>query len=279
MFKPDPIQTACWRVLNPLMPDGLPLYHANQGDTETGDYASLAVTTRQRQGQDTRVEIDAVGVQMYRGQRGGTITLQIISDDCNAIADTIINSLQMESASGLFRQHGVVMHSANVITFDPIELEGGQYMQLAVIDMQWRAQVQYYDEVGRIEYVVAKYNIKTDGGKDQHGGFAVALDGGDLPDGKVMLVQWGPVPKQLKVGDVIEQPDASFTPRLTPPVSAWGHGNVSFVPDDAVEVTVDASHMHAEWRMLKAGPVDAVFTWINRDGTTVTDTLTLQINP
>lgn len=203
MFKPDPIAKAAWRVLNPLMPAGVTLYHAYQGDTEVGDFASVAITTRVRQGQDTRVEVNADGVQTYRGQRGGTITVQIVADDCNAYADQIINSLQMESASALFRQHGIVMHSANVVAFDPIELEGGQFMQMAAIDLQWRAQVQYYDEVGLIEYVVADYKVLNPNRQQiGDGHFAVALGGAEQP---VYAVKIGPLDSYL-AGQTIPRP-------------------------------------------------------------------------
>lgn len=267
LYKPDYLERAAYKVLAPMLT--IPLLHANQQQQELDPpYATLSIDSRSRQGRDTVLSTSEDGVITYYGQRNSTLTLLIVGDECGEIADTLVNNMQQVAASGAYRKHGVVMHSATPINLGVITMDATQQVEQAVaVDVSGRYAVMYTEDVGIIEIVVVKY--KT-GENDM---FAAYLGGRTpQPGDPVVGVDMDPIPP-IHVGELVPHPAYA-----TIPDNLSGVATVEWVSSDDSIVTPDTSTpLPLKLRGVAPGTAIITLTMHNSNGTTTSDQLPVTV--
>lgn len=157
-YKPDPLQMACWSILQPLinrMGDEL-LYHAYQNAAEADPlYSYMNIQTRVAQGQDVQLGFhDENGEYFYRGQRHGELIVVFVGDQASWRGENLVSALRTESAKDLFNLYRVPMFNPNSIGHTPFkEANSSKWLEAATVSIGYRTAYTYSDTVGIIEIV------------------------------------------------------------------------------------------------------------------------------
>lgn len=157
-YKPDPLQAACWSILQALIKRGGDelLYHGYQNAAEADpDYSYMNIQTRVAQGQDVQLGFnESNGEYFYKGQRHGELIVVFVGDLASWRADNLVSGLKTETAKDLFRQYHVPMFNPQSLGHTPFkEANGSRWLEAATVSIGYRTAYTYSDTVGIIDVV------------------------------------------------------------------------------------------------------------------------------